>query len=276
MADTAVYRDHLARDVVVPMQPQRIVSLCPSLTETLFALGLGERMVGRTRHCVHPDAARTLQNVGGTKEVRADVIAKLEPDLIFCEKEENTEEIVRTLSALYPVYVVDVHTVDDALRLITDLGEVTGVAQTAQALRADIESRFQTLPRANGVSMAYLIWQNPYMGAGQDTYLDALFAKAGYINTLADLNGRYPEVTLEILQQKAPDVVFLSTEPYPFKATHQAQIQAALPQSKVLLIDGEVCWSGARMREAVAVLRRAYEEWMSFCAALERRPPGVI
>ncbi|MCY0901664.1 MAG: helical backbone metal receptor [Firmicutes bacterium] len=275
MADTAVYRDHLDREVVVPMRPQRIVSLCPSLTETLFALGLGPRMVGRTRHCVHPDAARTLQNVGGTKEVRADVIATLEPDLIFCEKEENTEEIVRTLSALYPVYVVDVHTVDDALGLITDLGEVTGVAQTAQSLRADIKSRLQTLPRVDGVRMAYLIWQNPYMGAGQDTYLDALFAEAGYVNALADLNGRYPEVTLEVLQHKAPDVVFLSSEPYPFKASHQAQIQAALPQSKVLLIDGEVCWSGARMREAVAILRKAHAEWTRFCGALERRPPEV-
>lgn len=255
-----VRHDHLGRPVTLSAHPQRIISLCPSLTETLFAIGVGDRMVGRTRHCIHPkDAVKRLQNVGGTKQVREDVIAALSPDLILCEKEENTKEMVDALSVHYPVYVVDVHTVDDALKMVSDLGVVTDAVAAAHRLIQEIRDASAALQVVRVHTMAYLIWKDPYMAAGGDTYLDDLLTRSGFVNVFAKETSRYPEVSIEQLQAVAPNVVFLSSEPYPFKEEHRAHLQSLLPQSHVALIDGEICWSGARMRQAFPVLGKVQE-----------------
>lgn len=257
-SDGRTVTDHLGRQVMLPSYPLRIISLCPSLTETLFALGLGDRVVGRTRHCVHPEeSVKRAQNVGGTKEVREDIIATLAPDLIFCEKEENTKAMVDALSLVHPVYVVDVHTVEDAIAMVNDLGVVTGAQLASEQLVQEISTQLDRLRAEATYSTAYLIWKDPYMAAGEDTYLDDLLRRAGFLNVFRQPLGRYPEVTLEQLVDIRPDVVFLSSEPYPFREQHQLELQDLLPHSHVVLIDGEICWSGARMRQACDVLLAA-------------------
>ncbi|MCY0874890.1 MAG: helical backbone metal receptor [Firmicutes bacterium] len=254
-------RDQLGREVEMPEHPERIISLCPSLTETLFALGVGDRVVGRTRHCIHPQGqVKRAQNVGGTKDVHEEVIASLNPDLILCEKEENTKEIVDSLSTKYPVYVVDVHTVEDALTMVADLGVVVDARDEAQRLVQEIRTELQDLPTDRPRTMAYLIWKDPYMAAGGDTYLDSLLTRAGFVNVFGHSESRYPQIAIAQLQALSPDVVFLSSEPYPFKEAHRANLQSLLPDAQVKLIDGEICWNGARMRYAVSVLRRVQKE----------------
>ena len=232
------------------------MSLCPSITETLFVLGAGERVIGRTRFCIHPDpAVKSARNVGGTKDVNYPLIASLQPDLIVAEKEENTQEIVAMLEQEYPVFVSDVKTVSDALRLIRDLGELTGFCDAANEMANQIQSQLPKSRYTPEVTYAYMIWKAPEMGVGQDTYIDDLMSRFNFRNALSDLPGRYPSISLEELESKNPDIVLLSSEPYPFQEKERAFFAQQLPHSKVLLIDGEVAWYGARMVKALRVLR---------------------
>ncbi|MHB1957263.1 MAG: helical backbone metal receptor [Sulfobacillus sp.] len=247
-----IYTDHLGRVVEIAFPPERIISLCPSLTETLYALGLAEKIVGRTRFCVHPrEQVKQARNVGGTKKVDLPRIRSLNPDLIFSEKEENTQAMIAELEKEFPVYVIDVQTVDQALQAVLDVGGVTGREAAARQLTEDISTRLAALHNARGCRMAYLIWKDPYMAVGNHTYLHSLLTRCGFVNVLADESGRYPTVTLEMVAAASPDVVFLSSEPYPFVERHRQELQAKLPNVRVLLIDGEISWNGARMLHAI-------------------------
>ncbi len=249
--------DHLGRSLQITDSPERMISLCPSLTETLFALGLQERVVGRTRFCIHP-APDVLQkqNVGGTKQVDFAVIDRLNPDLIIAEKEENTQEMIAVLERKFPVYVVDVKTVEEAKRAIHDLGAITGRLQQAERIVKDVHALFAQVKSAAARKMVYLIWQKPYMAVGKDTYLHSLLTHFGWINGCANLPGRYPEVTLEELCTIQPDVLFLSSEPYPFTDEYRIALQKKLCRTNVVLIDGEISWYGVRMIQAVEEMER--------------------
>src|SRR5690625_625144 len=156
--------DHLGRHVTYKYPPKRIVSLCPAITETLFFLQLQEEVVGRTRFCIHPhDEVETVINVGGTKDIQLDRIQQLQPDLIIAEKEENTKEMVAALEVDYPVYVFEIQTIQDALRMIHDLGELTDRQLLATELNVRIDEAFARLPKMKGQRVAYIIWQHPFM-----------------------------------------------------------------------------------------------------------------
>ncbi len=155
-------QDHLERRVVVPANPRRIISLCPSITETLFDLGLEDRIVGRSRYCIHPrKKVVRAASVGGTKAIDFERLSSLEPDLIIAEKEENTREIVDTIEQRYAVFVMDVTSVQTALRMISDLGYITGSEKQATRLARQIHSGFQSLePLIVPRRTLYLIWRN--------------------------------------------------------------------------------------------------------------------
>lgn len=244
--------DHLQRAVTIPVEPQRILSLCPSITETLFALGLGDRVVGRTQFCIHPsDRISSVHTVGGTKQVDDDKIAALAPDLIIAEKEENTQDIVERLATRYPVYVVNVESIADAYTMIRDVGTITGTAEAANALVTRIQAKLHDLPRFDGKKAAYFIWRKPYMVVGKTTYIDAMLAHIGFTNPFAELDGRYPVVTVEQIQHMKPDIVLLSSEPYPFAEGHVLELQEHLPDTPIVLVDGEMfSWYGVRMLQA--------------------------
>lgn len=253
--------DSLGRTLQVPLEPQRIVSLCPSQTETLFALGLEDRIVGRTRYCIHPaPAVDKVPVVGGTKKVDAALIAQLNPDLIIAQKEENTPAIVEELSAIAPVYVTKVESYAEALESIRRLGEVTGRLPQAEALIEKIDAAFAALPPTTSpIPVLYLIWRKPYMAAGQSTFIHSLLTRLGWDNVAASLPGRYP--TLDQPERLAPTCVLLSTEPYPFSEKHFPELQRYWPQAHLVVVRGDYfSWYGVRMLEAAPYLQRLQKE----------------
>lgn len=267
MADTPTQKtvtDHLGRTVTFPFPPQRVVSLCPSQTETLVHLGLEGRLVGRTSFCIHPkDALENVTVVGGTKTLKPERVLELEPDLIICEKEENTQEMVEELSASYPVYVTDVRDWFDGIRMIRDLGEITGTKDQAALMADEAAKAMATIkPDGKDKSAIYLIWFSPVMAVGADTYINSVMELCGFRNLCARMNGRYPELTLGQLRQMQPDVLLLSTEPYPFTGEHVNRLQEEMPGTKVVLVDGEMfTWYGSRMLTAPAYLNQMLE-WL--------------
>ncbi len=263
--DHRLLTDSLGRTLEVPLEPKRIVSLCPSQTETLFALGLEGRIVGRTRYCIHPaPAVEKVPIVGGTKKVDTPLISALEPDLIIAQKEENTPEIVEELSAIAPVYVTKVESYEEALESIRRLGEVTGRLAQAQDLVHKIEAAFAPLcPAGPPLPVLYLIWRKPYMAAGKGTFIHSLLTRLGWENVAAILPGRYP--TLEAPERLSPACVLLSTEPYPFSEKHFPEVQRLWPQAQLVVVRGDYfSWYGVRMQEAAPYLQRLQQELQRF------------
>jgi iron complex transport system substrate-binding protein len=245
--------DHVGRTVTYNFPPQRIISLCPSLTDTLFALGLDEEVVGRTQFCIHPtEKVKDVQRVGGTKQVKMDIIAELAPDLIIAEKEENPQEMVESLADMYPVYVTDVESYEDALRMIRDAGQIIGKKEAAENMVYGIKEVFTNLRPIDDIRVAYFIWQKPYMVSGNHTYIHSLLEKCGFTNVFKEKPGRYPTVTEEEIRAAKPDFIFLSSEPFPFNKTHQETFRELFPDSTTILVDGEMfSWYGVRMLQAV-------------------------
>ena len=261
MSPGLVATDALGRPLTLDAPPTRIVSLVPSLTELLAALDLGDETVGLTRFCVHPAGWKVAkQIVGGTKNVRVDRVQALRPDLVLASKEENVREQVEAIAAFAPVYVTDVATVADSIREIRALGRITDRAEQAESLASRAESAFAALEAdapAEPLRAAYLIWREPWMAVGGDTYVSDVMRRAGFANVHAD-EARYPTVDLPDLS--AADVVLLSSEPYPFAEEHAAEVEAAAPGARAVLVDGEAfSWYGARTAEAPAYLRALRE-----------------
>ncbi|OGX80867.1 cobalamin-binding protein [Hymenobacter lapidarius] len=251
--------DQMGRRVAVPFPPQRIVSLVPSQTELLFDLGLGARVVGVTKFCIHPAEARTKTVViGGTKNFDFEKIAELKPDLILGNKEENYQSGIEQLAAFYPVWLSDIGNLPEALDMMRRVGFITGDKERGEALAAEIDASFAALaaPAAEAVPVAYFIWKKPYMVAAGGTFIDDMLHWAGFSNAFAALQ-RYPEVTAEQLAAAAPQRIFLSSEPYPFGDKHVAEFQEICPGASIEIVDGELfSWYGSRLRQSAAYFSR--------------------
>ncbi len=244
---TAPLTDVRGRTFAGDPPSRRIISLVPSQTELLADLGLGDAVVGITRFCVHPtDWKRQKAIVGGTKQVNVEKIRALAPDLILANREENTAEMVAALDTIAPVFVTDVRDLAGALAMIRAVGRLTGRAEQAEALALRIEAGF-IFPPFPPLRAAYLIWRDPYMTVGHDTFIHDMMHRAGLVNVFGD-RARYPTVTVDELLDRRPSVVLLSSEPYPFGQRHRDELQALLPGAVVRLIDGELCsWYGSRL-----------------------------
>lgn len=241
--------DGLDRSFELRDAPRRIVSLVPSLTEWLFDLGLDEQIVGVTKFCVHPPEARKNKRiVGGTKNVHLEVIRSLEPDLIVANREENDRDTIEQLMHGYPVYVSDIRNFDMAMRALRDIGICCGRTAKAEALTQLIRRRFEHPLPAVRPSCIYLIWQDPFMTASSDTFIDDLLKRSGFEPIPFDRRGRYPELTEGDIESARPNYILLSSEPYPFRETHREQLQRVFPWAKILCVDGEMfSWYGSRM-----------------------------
>ncbi|WP_460921748.1 ABC transporter substrate-binding protein [Pontibacter brevis] len=249
-------------EVTLPDFPKRIVSLVPSQTELLFDLGLHNRIVGVTKFCVHPKPQVKQKTViGGTKDFRFETIDKLQPDLVIGNKEENYREGIEQLQQKYPVWMSDIYTLEDALRMIQQVGQLTGAETKAQELTQGISTGFESLqPAESPVSTAYFIWRKPYMAVGTNNIIDHMLQRCGFQNAFADLT-RYPEVTPAQLQQANPQLILLSSEPYPFKEKHVAEFQKLCPDAVIKIVDGEMfSWYGSRLLQAPAYLQQLIEE----------------
>lgn len=249
-----LFFDHLDRKVRVNnYPPRRIISLVPSQTELIVDLGLGNNLVGVTKFCVHPETLRVEKTVvGGTKQVNFKIIQELKPDIILCNKEENTPEMVRRLTAIAPVHVSDVISLNDALRLIQDYGKIFKVENEASFLSEKINIKFQRFLAKNkfrrSISCVYLIWKDPYMCVGKQTFINSMLEQLNFKNSISE--SRYPEIDLEEIYNKKPDLVLLSSEPYPFKKKHTAIFQEK--GIKTLIVNGEYfSWYGSRLLQSV-------------------------
>src|SRR5699024_5121089 len=187
--------DALGRNVTYSHPPERIITLDPAITETLYHFGLDEEMVGRTRFCIYPeDKVKNAVNVGGTKQIKMERIHELKPDLIIAETEENTQELVEELEKYYPDYVCEIQTVEEGIHLIKELGDLTGCTHIAAVTHDKVQSAFNALPQIAPVRVAYMIWKRPYMAVGRDTYINHTLEKMGFINPFAEYDDRYPIV----------------------------------------------------------------------------------
>lgn len=245
-------KDQMNNTIRLGASPCRIVSLVPSQTELLYALGLNDEVVGITKFCIHPDVwFRSKNRVGGTKNVDVEKVMRLKPDLIIGNKEENDFDNIESLKGIAPIWMSDIYTLKDAYNMIFSIGELIDRQKESIQLVAEIKREFDLLKlndvvqRLKGKTVQYFIWHNPNMAAGKSTFIDVMLAECGLINLTEET--RYPEVKPEL----SPDFVFLSSEPYPFKEKHIDYFQESYPKSKVVLVDGEMfSWYGSRLKEA--------------------------
>ncbi len=248
----------------------RVVSLVPSITETLIELGLGERLVGRTRFCVHPAAAvEALPTVGGTKTPDLDAIRDLTPDLVLACREENRREDVEALEdAGIAVHLIDPRTLDDVREALTGLAALLEARPQVEALllelaaaRARAAAFARTLAEARGGAPSALcfIWRQPWMLAGQDCYINGVMNALGLANRAPE-TGRYPALAPEALAALRPALLLLPDEPYAFSAQHASELFAlgvAREPADCLLVEGELLsWYGSRSPRALDTLGR--------------------
>jgi ABC-type Fe3+-hydroxamate transport system substrate-binding protein len=243
----------MGRNVNIPNFPERIISLVPSQTELLFDLGLGSRVIGITKFCIHPESwHRSKTKIGGTKQLNFAKINELNPDLIICNKEENNESQVKNLMKKYPVWVSDISNLDESFSMINSIGEITNSATKSAAIVSNVRQEFAKLgPLNSSKKVLYLIWKNPYIAAGKNTFINNMILACGLINCV--LNTRYPQLTNKEIKQLNPEIIFLSSEPYPFKEKHIYELQELLPNTLIILVNGELfSWYGSRLLRAPA------------------------
>ncbi len=247
---------------------RRIVSVVPSQTELLYELGLDEEVVGITKFCLHPNKwFRTKKRIGGTKDLKLDEIRALKPDLIIANKEENFQFQIEELAKEFPLYMSEIYSLKDNEQMILDIGKLTG--KDAQANK-EIEKLQKSLngftPDTEKRKVLYLIWNGPYMAAGDNTFINSMISFCGWENVstgnkMGKNLSRYPELTNNDIQELNPEVILLSSEPFPFKQKHIDALQEILPTAKIMLVDGELfSWYGSRLKFSVyhfnAVLER--------------------
>ncbi|MEM1124500.1 MAG: helical backbone metal receptor [Bacteroidota bacterium] len=251
-----IISDQIGRTVHTPELPKRIISLVPSITELLVDLGLTNRLVGRTKFCVHPEGiVRSIPKVGGTKRVAFEKIAALQPDLIIANQEENDEGQIKQLMVHFPVWVSQVPTFAAGLEMVQSVGQLTQTVEKANNIIERSSVAWQQLYAEPSMKTAYLIWQKPYMTIGNDTYIHDVLRQLGFLNVFSEAT-RYPTFTLSDLQQRQPQLILLSSEPFPFKQQHLDTLQLAFPNTSVRLVDGEAfSWYGTRFLKTANYLR---------------------
>lgn len=237
------------------MKYKRIISLVPSLTELLIDLGLDTLLVGRTKFCIHPkNKVQQIPSIGGTKNPAIDRILSLNPDLIIANREENRKEDIEELSQHCEVLVTEIDTVQQALEWITKIENKLEVVEVASKLVSEIKELVPKLNTFKELRTAYFIWKDPWMTIGNYTYIHDVMKQFGLKNVYGN-QSRYPETDLVELSSLNPELILLSSEPYPFKGKHIQEIRKECPTSEVLLVDGEwFSWYGSRMIPAFEAL----------------------
>lgn len=229
--------------------PLCIVSLVPSISELIWDLGLHDELVGVTKFCIHPENLRKDKAiVGGTKNVKIERLLALNPDFVIANLEENTKEEIEIISKLIPTYISDINTVEQMLLFINDIGLICNREKEAEEIAKKISETMAAIPsKPKNKKAIYLIWNEPFMSIGGDTFISHIMQQVGFENCLKEMD-RYPTLTFEDIQQISPDEIWLSSEPFPFKEAHQKELQNIFPYVTVRLVDGEAfSWYGSRI-----------------------------
>jgi ABC-type Fe3+-hydroxamate transport system substrate-binding protein len=248
--------------------PRRIVSLCPSITETVVALGGLKRLVAATRYCVRPQGLLWgLPRIGGTKDPRISQILDLKPDLVFANEEENRLEDVRALEAAgIEVDVTFPKSVGEVPAAIRSWGRRLDADEDAEAIASRIDAALASLesaPTAAPFLYACWIWKDPWMTVSDDTYVADLLRLAGGVNVYARESDRYPATTPEESLSRGADVHFFPSEPFPFRADkHGAEIEKLFGSEKVrLFLEGDnLTWHGIRTVDGLAQIEKLRAE----------------
>ncbi len=244
--------DQLKRELLIAEVPKRIISLVPSQTELLVDLGLEDSIVGITKFCVHPKHLRKQKDiVGGTKNIKLKKIQALQPDIILCNKEENSKEIIESLQDIAPIHISDIYSLEDTFELFEMYGELFQVKEKATTLVKEIERQrkmFQDYKKGKPkIKVSYFIWKNPWMVAASNTFINAMLNEAGFINAFKS-DTRYPSIDLSHNAIQESEVLLLSSEPFPFKEKHVLELKSKFPNKKVIIVDGELfSWYGSRV-----------------------------
>ena len=259
-------RDALGREHDFTEPPQQVVSLVPSITETLFVLGLAEQIVGVTDFCIHPaQALRTKTRVGGTKNPLLERILELNPDLVLANKEENRRRDVEWLEqAGVRVFVTYARTVQEAVEEIHLLARLTRTEDRAQPLLAEIEEEIQEAKSRMSERrprVVALIWKKPYMAVGGNTFAHDLMLQCGGENHFQNAPRRYPRIDENELVVAEPELILLPTEPFAFAEADRLELMQldcpAAREGRIHVIEGELLsWYGPRMARALRVLSR--------------------
>lgn len=233
----------------------KIISLVPSITETLFDFGMtSNEIIGRTKFCIHPEnLVKEVEVIGGTKNLNIKKIRALNPELIIANKEENEKLQVEELSKDFKVWATDIQNLENNSRFISELGKLLKKPDLARNFNETIEGIFSEIKVETPKKVAYLIWKNPVMTVGSDTFIHDVLSKIGFQNIFSDQT-RYPEIALSDLQEA--EYIFLSTEPYPFKQKHVKEFKAEFPSKKIILVDGEAfSWFGTHLAKKAEYLQ---------------------
>ena len=258
-----VFTDAIGQHHEFSDSPKRIVSMVPSTTETLYKVGVGDRIVGVTRYCVHPSSAMQDNTiVGGTKQCNYERIASLNPDVVFCNQEENTPEMVQTFQDMgIPVVVAFPKTHAEALNDIRDICSLFDNPSQFTKWKAQFQSSITTLP-STGFSYLYLIWRKPWMVAGPNTFIHQQLSLIGGQNVHDKTSERYITIEIENLIEFKGHIL-LSSEPYPFVQKHKEElVHLGLSVDRIHFINGEYCsWHGVRMLDSIQYL----QQWKQGC-----------
>lgn len=246
--------------------PVRIVSLIPSITEILFALGLDQEVQGITRYCTQPpDKVKTKLRIGGEKDPDLSKVRELGPDLVIANMEENRREDVAALRSWgIPVYVTYPRTVRQGIEIVRELGALTGREARAEGLGNELEGHYREVlaetAKRSPVRVFCPIWRKPYMTINRDTYVHDMLRVTGGENVFGDRSERYPEITLDDVATRKPDVILLPDEPYRFRRVHLGDFTPlkeipAVRAGRIHLIDGKlISWYGPRIAAALRTL----------------------
>lgn len=248
--------------------PTRIVSLVPSQTELLFDLGLEKSIVGITKFCVHPiHFLKEKTKVGGTKNPNFEKIKALNPDIIICNKEENTKEIIEECSKICATWTTNIITIEDNFEMIQDFGKIFNHQEKAKFLNDNLAfalSDFKIFIQGKPIKkVVYFIWKNPYMVVGNNNFINEMLQLNRFENVFENNqfeSNRYPEIQIESLENENIDLIFLSSEPFPFKENDFDEIQK-FTNSKIIIVDGEMfSWHGSRLMLALDYFKLLHSE----------------
>lgn len=246
-----LFTDQLGNKLDISIPPKRIVSLVPSQSEFLWDLGLRSELVGITKFCIHPNEMHSsVERIGGTKQIDIYKIKALNPDLIIGNKEENVKEQINELSEEFNVWMSDVNSLNDTFDMMESLGFICGKEELALKMVMQIKMELNEIRGIfKGKKVAYFIWNDPYMTAGGNTFINSVLDFLGFENVFQKRE-RYPQTSLEELRQLQPELCFLSSEPFPFSEKHRNELQKQLPGSRVMLADGEMfSWYGSHLQK---------------------------
>jgi ABC-type Fe3+-hydroxamate transport system substrate-binding protein len=246
--------DQIGQEISLARYPKRIISLVPSQTELLYDLGLVQETIGITRFCIHPETwFHSKKRIGGTKDLHLDKIKALQPDLVIANKEENILAQVEQIRQFCLVWTSDISNLSSALDMIREVSRITNRTEAGLSLVQEIEYRFSDLLTISvPESAVYLIWKDPYMTVGGDTFINNMMRICGLRNAF-EQSSRYPQTTISEIARLNPRFLLLSSEPYPFKDNHVNELTRQLPGIKIILADGEMfSWYGSRLLHSAA------------------------